>query len=359
MKAQLAARHEGLGNQARTMILEEGLKWSKEQMTSVEADTVNARRLQIEQIATAFDVPLHRLGIIPEGGGTAILQAHQMYLNNTLSSDAERWENKLNDMFGFEGWKTGKSASSSTSTTSTGPTSRRALPPSGPASSAASSRSTRRGAGRACRTSTAETCFSSPRTWCRSIPLRSRPNGRTWQRHYRRPGTRRRRRSCSRPARLGEQRNAQAEHSLGRAVPRSRQGRDCGRCSAPQGVRRRSQGAGDAERSLDFVISTDTVDRMGDTIDVEGWDLGNYRKNPVVLWAHDSSLMPVAKASNIRVEDGKLKARAEFMPADMSTFADSVFRALKGGFLSAVSVGFAPVKYAFSDEPGRSFGIDF
>jgi HK97 family phage portal protein len=108
MLAQLAARHEGLGNQARTMILEEGLKWSKEQMTSVEADTVNARRLQIEQIATAFDVPLHRLGIIPDGGGTAILQAHQMYLNNTLSSDAERWENKLNDMFGFDGMMNGE-----------------------------------------------------------------------------------------------------------------------------------------------------------------------------------------------------------------------------------------------------------
>jgi hypothetical protein len=26
-----------------------------------------------------------------------------MYLNNTLSSDAERWENKLNDMFGLDG----------------------------------------------------------------------------------------------------------------------------------------------------------------------------------------------------------------------------------------------------------------
>jgi HK97 family phage portal protein len=108
IKAQLADRHEGLGNQARTMILEEGLKWSKQQMTSVEADTVNARRLQIEQIATAFDVPLHRLGIIPDGGGTAILQAHQMYLNNTLSSDAERWENKLNDMFGLEGLENGE-----------------------------------------------------------------------------------------------------------------------------------------------------------------------------------------------------------------------------------------------------------
>jgi HK97 family phage prohead protease len=113
------------------------------------------------------------------------------------------------------------------------------------------------------------------------------------------------------------------------------------------------------DRALDFVISSAAVDRMGDTIAVDGWDLGNYRKNPVVLWAHDASQMPVAKASNIRIEDGKLKARAEFMPAEISAFAESVFRALKGGFLSAVSVGFAPVKYAFSDEPGRSFGIDF
>jgi hypothetical protein len=36
-----------------------------------------------------------------------------------------------------------------------------------------------------------------------------------------------------------------------------------------------------------------------------------------------------------------------------------VFKAIKGGFLSAVSVGFAPIKYAFSEEQGRSFGIDF
>ena len=117
--------------------------------------------------------------------------------------------------------------------------------------------------------------------------------------------------------------------------------------------------ADDGDRKLDFVISTDAVDRMGDTIAVDGWQLGNYRKNAVVLWAHDASAMPIAKASNIRAEDGKLKATAEFMPVEMSAFADSVFRALKGGFLSAVSVGFLPTKYAFSEEPGRRFGIDF
>jgi len=115
----------------------------------------------------------------------------------------------------------------------------------------------------------------------------------------------------------------------------------------------------DADRTIDFVISTDTVDRYGDTIAVDGWQLGNYRKNPVVLWAHDSSMMPVAKAFNVRIEDGKLKARAEFMTADISGFADSVFKAIKGGFLNAVSVGFIPVKYAFSEDDGRTFGIDF
>ncbi len=113
------------------------------------------------------------------------------------------------------------------------------------------------------------------------------------------------------------------------------------------------------DRTVDFVISTAAVDRMGDTINVDGWQLANFRKNPVVLWAHDSSMMPVAKASNIRVEDGKLKARAEFMSREISGFADAVFKAIKGGFLSAVSVGFAPIKYAFSEADGRTFGVDF
>jgi hypothetical protein len=29
---------------------------------------------------------------------------------------------------------------------------------------------------------------------------------------------------------------------------------------------------------------------MGDTIEQSGWDLNAYQRNPVVLWAHDSTL---------------------------------------------------------------------
>lgn len=103
--ARLAV-HRGSEGSGQDLVLEEGLKWKLQAMTSVESQTIEARRLQIEQIATALDMPQHRLGIQPAGGATEINQAHQMYLNNTISGDAERWESKLNQIFGFDGVNT-------------------------------------------------------------------------------------------------------------------------------------------------------------------------------------------------------------------------------------------------------------
>lgn len=112
-------------------------------------------------------------------------------------------------------------------------------------------------------------------------------------------------------------------------------------------------------RTVDFIISTAAVDRMGDTIKVDGWRLDTFRKNPVVLWAHDSTALPIARAANVRIEDGKLKARAEFPPKGTTSMSDSVFDMLRLGFLNATSVGFSPVKYVFSEDKDRKFGIDF
>ena len=49
----------------------------------------------------------------------------------------------------------------------------------------------------------------------------------------------------------------------------------------------------------------------------------------------------------------------EFMPADISPFADSIYRMVKAGFVKAVSVGFIPLEYSFVNESDRPFGIDF
>lgn len=117
-------------------------------------------------------------------------------------------------------------------------------------------------------------------------------------------------------------------------------------------------GEGDS-RTLTFTISSSSVDRMGDTIAIDGWKLDAFRKNPVVLWAHDSESLPVAKAAKLWVESQKLKAETEFTPLGMARFNDTVFDMYKQGFLSATSVGFMPLRYAFTEDPSRRFGIDF
>jgi len=99
--------------------------------------------------------------------------------------------------------------------------------------------------------------------------------------------------------------------------------------------------AGDS-RKIDFTISTGAVDRDRDTLKVEGWRLDNYRKNPVVLWAHLSRELPIGRAESVGISAGVLKARTEFVPAEDYPFADTVYRMLRGGFLRSVSVGFIP-----------------
>lgn len=112
-------------------------------------------------------------------------------------------------------------------------------------------------------------------------------------------------------------------------------------------------------RKIPFVISTNDVDRDGDVVSVDGWDLKNYQKNPVVLWAHDYRRLPVGRGHDVKVDGGSLRAVAEFAAKEVSEFADEVYRMVVGKFLSAVSVGFVPRKWAFSEENGRQFGIDF
>jgi HK97 family phage prohead protease len=114
-----------------------------------------------------------------------------------------------------------------------------------------------------------------------------------------------------------------------------------------------------SDRTFTFTISTARVDRMGDTIAVDGWKLDAFRRNPVVLWAHDGSLLPVGRATDVWVQGGRLKATAELAPSNVSPYAERVRGMLSGRFLNATSVGFSPLKYAFTDDPQRKFGIDF
>lgn len=111
-----------------------------------------------------------------------------------------------------------------------------------------------------------------------------------------------------------------------------------------------------AARTFWAVASTARVDRQGDSIAPEGWELANYRANPVIAWAHDYNQPPVAKALEVRVEGGCLVFQAQFAPAEDYAFADTVFRLYQGGYLSAFSVGFQPLEseVAVREADGRT-----
>jgi HK97 family phage prohead protease len=113
------------------------------------------------------------------------------------------------------------------------------------------------------------------------------------------------------------------------------------------------------ERRIKFTISTGDVDRENDRLRSDGWVLTAYRKNPVVMFAHDYKQLPVARAISIEEEDGRLVSTAEFATADLNPFADTVYRMIKGGFLNAVSVGFRPQKFKSAERDNGRQGFDF
>jgi HK97 family phage prohead protease len=89
-------------------------------------------------------------------------------------------------------------------------------------------------------------------------------------------------------------------------------------------------------------VSTDSVDRMGDVVEQQGWMLESYKSNPVVLWNHDYSRPPVGKCVDITIKDGRMTAVTKF--AD-TAFGREVYNLYKGRFMSAFSVGFRPLEW--------------
>jgi HK97 family phage prohead protease len=103
------------------------------------------------------------------------------------------------------------------------------------------------------------------------------------------------------------------------------------------------------ERQYEFTASTADMDRDGEVIDVSGWDLKNFKKNPVIMFAHDYRTLPIGRATKVGIRDGKLVNNVEFPPEGTYEFADIVERLVGAGFLKTESVGFMPKKWEDGD----------
>ncbi|RKZ11062.1 hypothetical protein DRQ25_00965 [Candidatus Fermentibacteria bacterium] len=112
--------------------------------------------------------------------------------------------------------------------------------------------------------------------------------------------------------------------------------------------------------SLTMVASTQDVDRQGDTVIQDGWDLKPFKKNPVILNSHNynDATEVIARAENPRVE-GKGKKSKLIMDwifaVEENPKAKVIFDLYAGKFLHASSVGFIPRKFAEDKEGNKDW----
>ena len=96
----------------------------------------------------------------------------------------------------------------------------------------------------------------------------------------------------------------------------------------------------DVTRATVSVLASEAVeDRMGDIV-APPWNLAHFKRNPVILFGHDSQSPPVGKATRSKVEGGQLKVDIQWDTSSLNPLGQLMDHQYREGFLSAVSVGF-------------------
>ncbi len=109
------------------------------------------------------------------------------------------------------------------------------------------------------------------------------------------------------------------------------------------------------ERTVVKYISTVSVDRDGDIILPDGILMDDFRKNPVILYAHKhgsdifgggSDTLPIGKDVWIKADKFGIKAKQKYANHQL---ANDVFNMHKDGFALASSIGFIPLEFKEND----------
>lgn len=99
-------------------------------------------------------------------------------------------------------------------------------------------------------------------------------------------------------------------------------------------------------RVIEHVITDETVDRIGDIIRAKGGDIKNYKKNPVIQFAHIYNELPVGHSIKVwrDSKENNWKSWGLYFDerVDKSGRSDLVFKFIAAGAMPACSVGFLP-----------------
>lgn len=108
------------------------------------------------------------------------------------------------------------------------------------------------------------------------------------------------------------------------------------------------------DNTIEFVLSSEKVDRHGTVIRADAWDLTSFRKNPVMAYQHSTNSTDpddyLGTLEDVRIHEGKLVGTPAFEPEDLNPKADKVRRKVEHGTIRSVSVGFVPHAAHWGDQ---------
>ena len=96
------------------------------------------------------------------------------------------------------------------------------------------------------------------------------------------------------------------------------------------------------KRQVEFVISTEAVDTYRTVFKLDGWDLADYTRNPIVCYQHRANSDDpdnIIGTSTVRVEGSELIGTVTFEPAEINPRAEKIFQKVQSGTLRMASVG--------------------
>ncbi|WP_354637315.1 phage portal protein [Morganella morganii] len=96
LKTDFENRHQGLANAHKPMILEMGLKWQQISMTSEDAQFLETRKFQLEEICRIFRVPLHMIQNTDRATFNNIENLGIGFINYSLVPYLTRIEQRIN-----------------------------------------------------------------------------------------------------------------------------------------------------------------------------------------------------------------------------------------------------------------------
>lgn len=115
------------------------------------------------------------------------------------------------------------------------------------------------------------------------------------------------------------------------------------------------------------IIDESKVNSYGFRTMIDGIDLKQYKKNPILLWMHirayrgtKDEILPLGRVENLRTEGeerGKKKLLGDFVFDEKDDFAKEISRKVEDGFIRMASAGLDPLEWSDAIElklPGQT-----